>query len=292
MGDIREDREFPVMEHMTVRQIRTYLETNRSIILPMGVIEQHGYHLPLRTDALIAEKVGRRIGKETGILVAPTFHHSFSGGGLPGTINVSPSVMSLVVGDILVSLISQGFRSFYLFLCHGGSENVSALKDGIQMLLRNNPAFVDALVALLPVWKLSPRGWTPAFQEHDWHAGWLETSMVMALEPRLVRMEDMELDEEPYYSEQVEHPDNYQHAEKIVDHPMVIPRMSQRPEIQVGVMGAPQTASAERGNQIVDDIVQQAAETIAGIEAGNDGTYKTVHFDPGPIILRANDDQD
>ena len=75
---------FPIMERMTVKLVREYLAKKHSIIVPIGVIEQHGYHLPLKTDALIAEGIGRLIGERTGILVAPVIYSSFSGGGLPG----------------------------------------------------------------------------------------------------------------------------------------------------------------------------------------------------------------
>ena len=132
---------FPVMENMTVKMIREYLTRSKSIIVPLGVIEQHGYHLPLKTDALIAAHLGRMIGERTGILTAPVIYQSFSGGGLDGTINISPAVMSLVVSDTLLSLAGQGFRNFYLFLCHGGSENDRALDNALKLLLRLNPAF-------------------------------------------------------------------------------------------------------------------------------------------------------
>ncbi len=278
---------FPVMENMTVKQVRTYLEQKKSIIIPIGVIEQHGYHLPLRTDALVATHLARRAGEKTGILVAPTIHQSFSGGGLPGTINISPAVMSLVISDTLISLVAQGFRNFYLFLCHGGSENARALDDAVKMLLRNNPAFDNVMIALIPVWKMNAKGkgWSKALQEHDWHAGWLETSLVMALEPDLVRMEDLELDAEPFLSQQIDHPDNYQHAQKVVDDPLVIPRMTQRPEIKVGVMGFPKLASAEIGREAADDIVKNLADRITKLESKADGVYKEIPFTPEPLIL-------
>ena len=275
------------MAHMTVKMVREYLSRKRSIIVPLGVIEQHGYHLPLKTDALIAEGVGRLIGEKTGILVAPVICQSFSGGGLPGTINISPAVMSLVVSDTLLSLAAQGFRHFYLFLAHGGSENAHALGDALKMLLRNNPAFRDALLALLPVWKLDPEGvgWKRALAEGDWHAGWLETSLVMALAPDLVRMQDLELDPERLLKLQIEHPDNYQRAEKMVDDPFVVPRMSQRPDIRVGVMGRPQKASAALGRKIIKGIVQSASAKIRELESKADGVYREVAFTPEPLIL-------
>lgn len=278
---------FPVMERMTVKLVREYLEKKQSIIVPIGVIEQHGYHLPLKTDALVAEGIGRLIGERAGMLVAPVIYSSFSGGGLPGTINISPAVMSLVISDTLLSLASQGFRNFYLFLCHGGSENDQALDNALKLLLRANPAFSKSLIALLPVWKFGSNqaGWRKAIREHDWHAGWLETSLIMALAPDLVRLQDLALDPEPLLSQQIEHPDNYQHAEKIVDDAMVVARQSQRPEIKVGVMGHPESASPELGRRIIEDIVRDASEKIMKIEAKADGVYREVAFTPEPIRL-------
>jgi len=278
---------FPVMERMTVKLVREYLEKKQSIIVPIGVIEQHGYHLPLKTDAILAEGIGRLIGERTGILVAPVIYSSFSGGGLPGTINISPAVMSLVISDTLLSLASQGFRNFYLFLCHGGSENDRALDNALKLLLRTNPAFSKAMIALMPVWKFGSdqTGWAKAIREHDWHAGWLETSLIMALAPDWVRMQDLALDSEPLLSMQIEHPDNYQHAEKIVDDKFVVARQSQRPDIQVGVMGHPESASPELGRRIVEDIVRDAAKKIAELEAKADGVYKEVSWTPDPILL-------
>jgi creatinine amidohydrolase len=282
---------FPAMEDMTVKQVRDYLDRKKSIILPIGVIEQHGYHLPLKTDALIATHLARRAGKELDMLVAPTIHQSFSGGGLPGTINISPAVMSQVISDTLISLVSQGFQNFYLFLCHGGSENARALDDAIKMLLRNNPAFSQVMIALIPVWKVCSKGigWNKAIAEHDWHAGWLETSLVMALEPELVRMEDLKVDEEPYLSQQIEHPDNYQYAKKIVDDPLVIPKMTQRPEVKIGVMGFPERASVEIGKQAAEDIVKNLVKKIQDLDARADGVYKEVPFTPDPIILNPDE---
>lgn len=278
---------FPVMERMTVKHMRSYLARKQSVIVPLGVIEQHGYHLPLNTDALIASKISRMVGERTDILVAPVIYTSFSGGGLPGTINISPAVMSLVVSDTILSLVSQGFKNIYLILCHGGSENAVALNNAVQLLLRSNPACSDVMIALLPVWLFNSGGigWHKALRSGDWHAGWLETSMMMALDPDSVRMEEMELDPEPILNMQIEHPDNYQHAEKIVDDEMVIPRMSQRPDILVGVMGHPELASAELGRQIVEDAVSNYAAKIAELESKADGVYKEVAFIPPALIL-------
>lgn len=277
-------KQFPIMENMTVKEVREYLQRKQSIIIPIGVTEQHGYHLPLSTDALIAKHLAKMIGERAGTLVAPTFLQSFSGGSLPGTINISPAVMSLAISDMLVSLASQGFRNFYLFLCHGGSENARALKDAISVLLRSNPAFANVMIVLSGCWDFG-NGVTDAMSGGDWHAGWFETSLVMAFEPELVQMDQLETDIEPLLKMQIEHPDNYQHAEKIVDDKLVVPRMSQRPDIKVGVMGYPHTASAEKGKKAAEEIASLAAKKFSELDAKADGDYKEIEFKPLPIIF-------
>ncbi|MCK5156616.1 MAG: creatininase family protein [Spirochaetales bacterium] len=278
---------FPVMEHMTVKMVEEYLMKRQSIIIPIGVIEQHGYHLPLNTDALIATHLGKMIGEETDILVAPTMYESFSGGGCKGTINISPATMSLVISDRLISLAVQGFRNFYLFLCHGGSENALALDNAVKMLLRGNPMFENVMIALLPVWKFDSEkiGWSKAIAEGDYHAGWLETSIVMALEPENVHMNELKTDSKEMMRAMSEHPDNYQHAQKIVDDELVIPRLSQRSEVKIGVMGYPERASVEIGKRVIKDIVETAAVKINYLEERSDGVYKEVTFQPEPLIL-------
>jgi creatinine amidohydrolase/Fe(II)-dependent formamide hydrolase-like protein len=121
--------------------------------------------------------------------------------------------------------------------------------------------------------------------DQDWHAGWLETSLVMHLAPNLVRMGQLELDAEPLLGQMRAHPDNYQQAEKIVDDPFVVARISQRPDVRVGVMGDPRRATAELGRELAEDIVNNLVSRIARIEAGADGRYKKVRFEPAPLIL-------
>jgi len=275
---------FPEWEKMTVREVREYLQERRSVILPLGIIEQHGYHLPLCTDALIAGEISKRVGRKIGMIVAPTVHMSFSGGELPGTINVNPGVMGLVVSEVIRSMAAQGFRNVFMILTHGGSENARALNDALKMLLRAGGGLEDVMLVLAPVWKFSA-GWRQAVADHDWHAGWLETSMVMALAPELVQMDNLRLDPPDLVAHMREHPDHFQRALKPAEDEFVVPRMQQRPEIQVGVMGAPQEASRERGEKIVEDVVAQIADLFQRLEKERWPEYRQVSWTPEPIIL-------
>ena len=275
---------FPEWEKMTVREIRAYLEKRTSVILPIGVIEQHGYHLPTCTDVLNARETAVRVGKQLGMLVAPTINMSFSGGQLPGTINISPNVMGLLVGDVLCSLAAQGFKNIFIVLGHGGSENKRALDNTLNLLLRDNPAFKDVMLVLAPVWEFGA-AWDDGFAGHDWHAGWVETSLVMAVAPELVQMEHLQTDAPDILANMREHPDNYQYAQKPIDHRLVVPRMQQRPEIEVGVMGAPEEATPEKGRHMLNELVRECAALFAELEKNRSAEYKTVAWTPEPIIL-------
>jgi creatinine amidohydrolase/Fe(II)-dependent formamide hydrolase-like protein len=113
----------------------------------------------------------------------------------------------------------------------------------------------------------------------------MTVKLVMALEPELVHLHEMELDPPPLLELQMAHHDNYQHAEKIVDDPLVVPRLTQRPEIRVGVMGHPERASRELGLALLEDMVANAADQIGELEARADGVYKEVSFVPEPMVL-------
>jgi creatinine amidohydrolase len=275
---------FPEWEKMTVREIRSYLEERSSVILPLGVTEQHGYHLPTCTDGLIASGVALRVGKRIGMLVAPTINMAFSGGQLPGTINVNPNIVGLLVGEVLRSLVAQGFRNIFLLPGHGGSENFRGMDNSLKMLLRDDPAFEKVMLVMAPVWKLSPL-WQGAFQEKDWHSGHIETSAVLALAPHLVQLENVQTDEPRLLAEMREHPDNYQYARKPIENGFVVPRMAQRPEIKVGVMGDPSKASAELGERMIADTVEAASRLFTDLEKNRSPEYRKAAWTPEPIVL-------
>ncbi len=265
-------------------RLQPYLAERQSVILPLGVTEQHGYHLPTCTDSLNAREISVRAGKRLGMLVAPTINMSYSGGQLPGTINISPNVVGLLVGEVLRSLAAQGFKNIFMLLAHGGSENIRALDNTLNLLLRSDPSFSEVMLVLAPAWKLSPT-WTKAFTEQDWHAGWVETSLIMAMAPELVQMENLAMDTAELVAEMCAHPDNYQYSCKPVDNEFTVPCISQRPEVQVGVMGAPREASAAKGQQILDEMVENACALFADLEKSRTREYKKVSWTPEPIII-------
>jgi creatinine amidohydrolase len=110
---------------LTWTDVEEYLGKCRTVILPLGAVEQHGPALPLGTDAIIAEALAREIGTRTGRLVGPvlspglslTPHMNFA-----GSISLHAGTFTAVVMEVVGSLHHHGFRNFLLVNGHGGND--------------------------------------------------------------------------------------------------------------------------------------------------------------------------
>jgi len=91
-----------------------------AIIIPVGSTEQHGPHLPLGTDTLLAVALARDASSETGAVVAPPLSYGWSPHHmvLPGTVTVRPEVLIELLYDVLQSLVEHGCRKFVLLNGH------------------------------------------------------------------------------------------------------------------------------------------------------------------------------
>jgi creatinine amidohydrolase len=253
-----------LMEHMTVKEVKEGLEKTKTVVVPVGCTEQHGWHLPLSTDIHNAYETAKLLSALTGVFVAPAMPYSFSGGTLPGTINITPQTTSAVVNDICSSLVCQGFKNIIVLLGHGGSENTGAIKEGLEILLRMDPKFQDINVALVCIFDVSPTvvEW---FKKKDFHAGAYETSLMLYWHPEQVR-ENWMTDSDKVMDMLRRDQDAYQSIEKKVDHPLVIPHASQDYRIKIGVLGYPCEASKELGEKIVDEILEYLVDLVESLE--------------------------
>ncbi len=251
------------MENMTVKDMRLVLDKTTTVIIPVGVVEQHGYHLPLSTDYHNANEVPRRAGDRLNAVVAPTVPYCYSGGELPGTINISSQVFSLLIMDICQEMIRNGFKDVIILLGHAGTDNRIALQSSLQMILKRNPDYKDITLSLVEVWELSPT-WLECFRmlpEHDFHAGMAETSLMLYWKPELVK-KDIVMDEPEISRMMRSDQDWFEISEKQVDHKFIVPYVHQRAEIQVGVMGFPEKASYELGEKICAEMVNGLVEYV------------------------------
>ena len=242
------------MADMSMDDVREYLKSNQTIIFPYGVVEQHGCHLPLSTDIHNAEMISEIIAQELNCMIAPTLNYCFSGGMLPGTINIKPNHFSEVVVDIIESLTVQGFRNVIIVPGHGGSESLENLRESLRIAKWMNPYLHKTNIFLISFEEYSPLAYEAVFNDHDFHSGKLETSMMLAYRPDLVHMEKIAMDPPEVAERLRQDPDSYQ--EKIYRTKMAeeIPTTSQRSDVTVGVMGHPQDADAKFGQDVLDEV--------------------------------------
>ncbi|MBQ2967955.1 MAG: creatininase family protein [Clostridia bacterium] len=259
------------MEEMTVRDMELAMQKTNTVIIPVGVVEQHGYHLPLSTDIHNSVQLTRCAGDRLNAVVAPALPYCFSGGTLLGTVNVSPNTFGLMISEICSEFVRMGFKNIIVLLGHAGTDNKNALKSTLEMLLRRDEKLAEKItLALVECWNLSPT-WLGGFAmepEHDFHAGLIETSLMMYWKPELVRNE-IYMDDE--YTSKMMRTDQdwFEKREKNIESPFVVEKVGQRDEIKVGVMGFPERASCEIGEKVCSEMVDNLVEFVDVLESKN-----------------------
>jgi creatinine amidohydrolase len=166
----------------------------RLAIVPLGALEQHGPHLPFATDTFVADALGARVAArydDAVVLPALRVGCSSEHAGFPGTIDLRPDTLIATLIDTLRSLAAQGVEDVFVFSAHGG--NVATLHDQLARLAAAVPGGrvraatdLDALTACLHE-TARTFGVTPEAAGH--HAGEVETSIMLALHPELVRLD-------------------------------------------------------------------------------------------------------
>lgn len=253
------DYTFPVFTEM--------VKITPTVILPVGIIEQHGYHLPMGTDIFNVEEPLRRGFDKINAFIAPGLHYCFSGGSFNGTMNVNPQLFGLMVTDICREFVGMGFRNIIIFMGHGGTENVESVKLSIQVFLRDEANKDIAVLLAEGLSETSAKIFKGDENGSDFHAGEGETSRMMYWKPELVHMENLRMDE-PHAAHMLRtDQDWYAQRTRVFDSPMCVERVIQRPSLEVGVMGFPERATAETGEIICNETIEGLAKLVDELNA-------------------------
>lgn len=205
-------------------------------LIPVGSVEEHGYHLPLSTDTVIAEMLAENISTKTGILVAPPIWYGVcrKTSAYPGTVNVKPQTLQSIVEDVLEDLNRHGFERFYLLTGHAGSIHISVLKEAGRSISINK----NVQVYVINPFQIDV---SDLIDSQAGHACEVETSLMLYLRSDLVKMEKAVsgfFKEDKFFTLSFDRPS------------------------ESGVSGRPELASKEKGSKIFERLIAEMIEFI------------------------------
>ena len=160
-----------------------------TLLIPIGSCEQHGHHLPLDTDTQIALEIAHRAASHIDdCLVAPPITISASGEhqGFPGTLSIGNEAVTLSVIELCRS--ADWARRIVLVNGHGG--NIGAITAACEVLAAEGRPALD---------------WWPSGSNTDLHAGRIETSVMLLIDPDKVDTASMATGPIPSFSALTEH---------------------------------------------------------------------------------------
>lgn len=228
---------------LSADMIEEQIKNQKAAILPLGAIEDHGPHLPSGTDYLIAKQLCRLLAEQTGDLLLPplTYTYVWSLGDRPGTISLSFDTLRATIREIAQELYRQGIKTLICVDAHIG--NTPVVKTAFRDVLEVHPDMKCMYFAYLDhaaeIDFVSPRA-----SKKFIHACEIETSVMLFVQPEMVRME------------------------KAAPNYPAIPAKSDYLNLRwgeftkVAVLGNPQVADREKGEQLVRLAVEKIAACI------------------------------
>lgn len=181
---------------MTSNELAEQLALTRIALVPTGAVEQHSGHLPLGQDNFQVEEIIRRAVLKLGaegkpVIFGPTIPFGpISNLRFPGSIDIKPSTLILLVKEVCLNLHRDGIDTILLVMGHDlslGSLMVAARElaqetnDALTVVVAN---WLPAIVQLLPeAFADIPQG------KRDGHGGAGETARMMWQHPELVAMD-------------------------------------------------------------------------------------------------------
>lgn len=213
----------------------------RVALLTIASIEQHGAHLPVGTDWVIGNALSAAIAMEVDAYHLPPlpFGTAREHSGNPGTAFLAPTTLFSVVRDLCLSLYEQGFNRVAVMQTHGGNWVIKpAVRDlnlgtpGLQVIWFD--PFRLAAARLRDICETSAV---------EVHGGEMETSLMLALDPRSVRM-DLAVDFEP------------EATQEYLDY---VPMTALCP---AGVWGYARRATVEKGQRCLEALTNESVAYI------------------------------
>ena len=214
------------------------------LLVPVGSTEQHGPHLPLATDTMVATAVSRAaaemlVARGNAVLVAPAIAYGASGEheGFPGTVSIGHEALM----NLLIEYGRSGCRwARGLIFVNGHGGNVQSIRQSVELLRYEGRAVA----------------WTSCdLPGADAHAGHTETSLLLELAPHTVHTDLVEVG----------------CVTPLIE---LMPRLRQdgiRAVSRNGVLGDPRKATAQEGRQLFQTLVRNLVLELQTLDVMDDG---------------------
>ncbi|MFI7209287.1 creatininase family protein [Micromonospora aurantiaca (nom. illeg.)] len=212
----------------------------RVAVLPIGSFEQHGSHLPLATDTIVASAVATAVAERYNLFLLPpiTISCSHEHAAWRGTISLSSATLAAIVTDVAASLHRQGVDCLVLVNGHGGNYVLSNIVQEANIDRRR--------LALFP----GRRDWDQArldagldsTSHDDMHAGEIETSLLLHVAPHTVGADFAE-------------------ADHLTERPHLL-MLGMHAYTKTGVIGQPSLATEAKGRAVLASLVRSFEDIL------------------------------
>lgn len=222
------------------------------VLIPTGSLEQHGPHLPLFTDSILATSVAEAVESQIPekVLVTPTLWLGASAHHLAfaGSLSAAFETYIANIQNVIESLIGQGFQRFFLVNGHGGNAEPNGI--AMRQLKAKHPNLSFGYSNYYTFCEQEASQILEGSAKHIQHACEAETSLVLHLRPDLVRKDKIRDD-------------------GLCPEPPVVGMVHHFDEItEQGSLGYAKLATAEKGQRIFDAAVSGLVQNLDWVHSG------------------------
>jgi creatinine amidohydrolase len=239
------------LEKLTWPEAKAKIDAGWPVIVPIGAIaKEHGHHLPLNTDFLMARDLAARVAERLKVIVAPVLNLGYYPAFVryPGSQHLRPDTFQAVLTDIFDKLVRDGVKRIAVV-----NTGVST-EAPLRIVVREFYERTGVRVLTADVANLGRKTRSLMKQKLGGHGDEMETSMILAIDPDAVRMDKAVVD----YGNQLAEPKTVFYTPTIFDgDPATGPDYSVS-----GVRGDPTLATAEKGRAILADMADELVEGL------------------------------
>jgi len=165
-------------------------------LVPLSCLERHAHHLPLGTDLFIAREVCHRAAALEPAIVFPDiiFTQILEARHYPGAVGLKADLVLQLLDSVCQEIARNGLTKIVLVSSHGGNEHLMPFLAQAQLAQRRDYVLYVAAPHLLPEDEATISAqWDTTV---DGHAGEQETSLILAIRPELVHLDEIGEDSE------------------------------------------------------------------------------------------------